>query len=154
MQFLLFVTVAIYLGNSGQHDVKLTYEIPYRLLHSEMWKANEPSGTAFYAVSVPELLDRTELEKLICEIISKERPPNFYPRLHISIYHNLDEYIPPMGAPGLEAKLRNHALASYIWNVTLPEAQNRLIIDRDNRGNALNPPEGFNFDHMKACGQR
>jgi hypothetical protein len=153
MQFLLLVVLSISVGSTGQRNMQPS-ELPYRLLHSEIWKPNDLSGTAFYAVSVTQPLDHGEIEKLICQINSKEKPSSSVPRLHISIYYDLDEYIPPIGAPSLEDKLRNHALASYIWNVMLPKAQDRLMIDRDSRGKLLTPSRGHDFDHTKACGPK
>ena len=95
-------------------------------------------------------LDCCDVERLICRVLFEQKPESFS-GLQISIYHDLDEYIPPAGAPTLEAKLWDHALASYMWNVKLPDIKNRLMVERNTRGEDLNPPQFYDFDHTVAC---
>jgi hypothetical protein len=103
-----------------------------------------------YVVSVDRFPSRGDLERLVCRVLSEQKPESFW-RLAINIYHDLDEYMPTAGLPPLEAKLGDHDLAIYIWNVDLPTAKNRLTVMRNTRGEALNPPQGYDFDHTVAC---
>jgi hypothetical protein len=125
-------------------------EVSYRLLKSYLPKASDRFKEAAFMVSVDRELDRSEVEALICEIVRNEKPAGFE-RLAIAIYHDLDEYIPPVGAPVLERKLAEHEVAHYWWNVGLTGSQQRLHISRDKDGKLLSPWKSYEFDHTTQC---
>jgi hypothetical protein len=131
--------------------MKLNSKTPYRLLYYTEPGVEDLSRTTFYAVSVARGLDHGQVEMLICQVIADKTPPDSASRVAISIYYDLDEYLPPLGAPSLEAKLRDHRIASYVWNSKLPKARDRLLLQRDNRGEAISPPRSYDFDHTGGC---
>jgi hypothetical protein len=103
-----------------------------------------------YIISVVTPLDVPQVKSLVCQVVAKEKP-SAYKRLLISIYYDLDEYIPPNDAPILDAKLAQHSLAMYIWNIELPQQRMRLTIGRDAQGKPLEKWRGYDFDHAKEC---
>ena len=140
--------LAIVLASLEETSLMQSENIQYRMLYEG--SVVKPIQNTFYAVSVDSFLDRATIEKLICQIMSRQKPEP-YSRLQISIYRQLDEYIPPVGAPSLEAKLREHALAYYTWNVSLPGTRDRLTIIRDKNGNVFKTPVRSQFEHKTEC---
>src|SRR6266404_4278332 len=132
MLLSLVLTIGIALGGREQNNGVQHSEIPYRLLWSDKLGEGDRSQIG-YVVSVDRLLDRADIEKLICQVVLKENPLRFS-WLAISIYHQLNDYMPPNGAPTLEAILRDHAVAYYRWNVSLPDSRNRLLLVRNRQG--------------------
>lgn len=125
-------------------------DIPYRLLGSDIPRQGDKLKQAGFVVSVERPLKRSEIEHLVCQVLAKEKPPG-YDRLSISVYVDLDEYIPDIGSPILAQKNREHHLAWYVWRNGLSSAR-RLTITRDTKGRSISPPDLFDFDHAKACG--
>jgi hypothetical protein len=144
---LVLIFLAVLCGIPEQNTVIREYE-PYRLLYSQRPGANSPIRDFGYVVSVDSYLDRSEVEKLICRVIQKEKPVDAT-RVSISVYHKLEKYAPTGGLPN--AELRDRLVASYIRNAKLQAAQNTLVLVRDTAGNSLNPPQGYEFDHTKSC---
>jgi len=143
--FLLAILIV-----SGPAQQKMTEELPYHLLHLDRGTIVGLTSVG-YAVSVDRLLDRQDIEKLVCQVLLKEKPPKAS-MLSVSIYYKLNEYLLTGGLPNLEANLRNHALADYIWNMSLPAMRHRLLVLRDIQGELLPSPQGYDFDHTKGCG--
>ena len=124
-----------------------TDELSYRVLYS----SNRPGGRSIgYVVSVDHLLDRNQIEKLICRVLLNEKAPTSS-IVGVSIYYKLDKYVPTGGLPNLEAELREHDVADYLWNADFPGARKRLTVIRDAKGNILDPPQANEFDHTTAC---
>jgi hypothetical protein len=150
MLFPLFLVISLSGVVAQKASVMVREEVSYRVLDRDSITLPDGSTKLGYAVSVDHLLDRTMIEKLICQLLATEKPPTFS-LLAVTLYHKLDEYHPTGGLPNLEAELRDHYLANYIWNVKIPEATDRLTILRGVEGNVLSPPQGYNFDHTKTC---
>jgi len=125
-------------------------ETSYQLLYSSASRPGRSSGVG-YAVSVNRFLDRPQIEKLICRVLLNEKagPSSI---LAVSIYYKLDKFDPAYDFFG-QAKLLDHMLADYIWNASLPGVRKRLTVLRNVQGDRLDPPQGHEFDHTKACDQ-
>ncbi len=124
---------------------------PYEILAIEKSAPEEHPRTVSIHVSVDKRLEKTDLEKLICELINTEKPQN-YDMLSIGFYYRLDEYIPALEHPGLTRKHQEHLLGSYIWNRKLPANRHALAIFKDKYGKSFEGrPQFFQFDHFKDC---
>lgn len=128
----------------------LTEEISYRLLKSDRRQFGKELSVANYAVSVDCLLDRPQVEQLICRVLQNERPAPFS-ILSIEIFYKLDKSFAAIGLESQGNKRRQYGLAGYLWNMKLPNQQDRLMVYRDVQGNILDPPKFYYFDHTKAC---
>src|SRR5262249_13090003 len=130
---VLCIALSIVLGASSAESRAIQSDrLTYRLLRADKLTIVGVQY-AFYAVSIDRCLTRGDGGGLICGVLSEKKPESFV-RLQVSVYHDLDESIPPAGAPTLEAKLRDHDLAYYMWNVKLPDVKNRLTVVRNTRG--------------------
>jgi hypothetical protein len=132
----------------ASHSAMITQEPSYRLLHSSILTVGG-AKVAGYTISVDDWLDRERVEKLVCHVLLKEKLPTS-DMVSIGIYHMLDEYRLTGGLP--QPKLLDHDMAQYIWN-TNPAVSDRIVLTRDIYGARLNPPEAYEFDHTKGCGQ-
>lgn len=121
--------------------------ISYRLLDSSRRKSGDLIF-ADYALSVDRFLDRSQVERLICQVLRDQKPAPSS-TLGISIFYNLDKAFVTGGLPNLERKRLEHAIADYFWNKSLPEKRNRLLIWRDAEGNLVE--KFYDFDHTTAC---
>ena len=112
----------------------------YRILSTYHWE----SLYKFW-VSVPEYLDRAQLKRTICELVSREKPEN-YERLIIPIALNLKT---------LNDYSRQYAdklLASYIWEIDLPDNAHALAVFMDAENNRFKGGPLFSpFDYTKEC---
>jgi hypothetical protein len=123
-----------------------TEEISYRLLDFNRRQFGD-TKIANYAISIDRFLDRPQIEQLICQILQKEKP-TYFSILSINISYNLAKRIP---LPLLGSEWMEHVIASYQWNIELPNQPLPLMIFRDVQGNFLDPPQFYDFDHTKAC---
>jgi hypothetical protein len=149
MQVTLSLSLALLLTATIKGQAPTPSEIPYRLLSSGTPKPNSPVSTAGYSISVDRFLDRPDIEKLICQVLRKEKPPKSS-ILGVSIFYKLDKLFVAVG-PNLEKALLDQTLAYYIWNVDLPDVRERLWVLRDAEGKAFDVQRGYEFDHTKAC---
>jgi hypothetical protein len=132
----------------GQEKSSPSQDVPYRLV-----KACIPSGilpSVACGISVDSFLDRQQIEKLICQVIRKERPVSSW-IFNITIYYKLDEVFATGVSPTLEKKLNDYIIAQYAWNKDIPGVQKRLWISRDLQGKPLSPLQAYEFDHTEAC---
>jgi len=126
-------------------------EIAYRVLDSQSPSERDPFKQASYIISVDQIPDRLGIQKLLCQVVTKQKPSN-YSMLRITIYYNLKVWVPALD--GDEKALRehfNHIVAQYAWNVRLTGKLQRLRIVRDGREEALSPPREYEFDHQESC---
>jgi hypothetical protein len=142
---LMIISVILAVGSGFSGRIMPTNEIPHRVLHEDRLTAGRMQ-TAFYAVDVEGLLTRADIERVVCQTLGKQKPEPLS-RVQISIYRGLDRYIPPDGDPVLEAKLRDHAVANYIWNINAPQARDGLTIVK---GQVVGP-QSYPFDHTTMC---
>lgn len=120
----------------------------YRLLYSAVSPVGGLRAIAYY-VSVDRFQDREHIEELICHVFRNEKlPPS--DMVSVAIYHKLDAYRPMGGLP--QPNLRDHDLAYYTWNIS-PEVPDRITAVRDLKGNLIDPPQRYDFEHVKACNQ-
>jgi hypothetical protein len=109
-------------------------QTPYKLLRSPRQDRPGLPSLQGYDVSVDRFLNRPQIEGLICQVLLNEKPgPSSI--LGVSIYYKLSEF-PPLAIGGAR-ELTEDRLAEYLWNISLPGARRRLIIDRDAEGNQL-----------------
>ena len=125
-------------------------DIPYRLLRSDLPKASDRMKEAAFAVSVDRPVNRADVERLVCQILVKEKPPR-YQTLNIRVFVDLNEYTPAIDSPDLDSINEQHQLAWYVWNRTLPRVRGRLVMTKDIDGNPLDPWQSREFNHEKAC---
>jgi hypothetical protein len=124
---------------------------PYKILSTEKSALGEHPRSVSIRVSVEKRLEKTDLEKLICELINTEKPEN-YDRLSIAFYYMLDEYIPPLEHQGLTRKQQERLLSSYIWDRKLPVDRYALAIFMDRYGKSFQGgPQFIQFDHFQNC---
>jgi hypothetical protein len=149
---MMLLIASLIAGGGLQSEVRVIarQEQTYRLLYSDNVNLSDGTRKVGYVISVDGLLARSDIERVICNLLLKEKPQGFS-ILAISLYHRLDEYIPPLGAPGLEAKLLGHDLAYYRWNSSLKDRRDRLLIVRDIEGRVLVQPQGHDFNHEESC---
>ena len=126
--------------------------MPYRLLKSSLPKESDQFKEAAFVVSVDRTLNEHEITTLLCEILAKEKPSD-YQRLTIDVYVDLDEYIPALGSPILERKLKEHHLANYVWARDIRGHGRRLAVTRDSHGRPLNHWHFYDYDHTNDCRQ-
>ena len=118
-------------------------ETPYTVIRATR-RDNLPGGSSLqgFDVSVDRFLDRSQIERLICQIFLKEKPRRSS-ILGVGIYYKLSD-LPRVIGGTLENRI-----AEYLWNGSLPGERRRLIIDRDADG--VHVPRGYEFDHTAAC---
>ena len=131
-----------------QQEVRaeMSEAVSYRILDAPY---NNIDNTIInYSVSIDRFLDRSQIGQIICQVIRDKKPASFK-ILTISIYYGLDKWIP--GGPLFEREYREHIVAEYLWNISLPEKRDRLLLLRDAQGGLMEPPMFYDFDHTKAC---
>jgi hypothetical protein len=115
----------------------------YHMLKEILPQADERVKAAEYFVSVDKPLNRSGVEKLICQIINSEKPPKF-DRLDISIFVGLEKY------QGLEDS-DPFQLARYVWNHSLPRVRGRLVMMKGEDNRSLDPWQSSEFEQDRVC---
>src|SRR5262245_33624277 len=115
----------------------------YRVLKANVPGPGDRVKAAEYFVTVEQPLNRSGVEKLICQILNSEKPPKF-DRVDISIFVGLDKYqTPEDSAP--------YQLARYVWNHTLPRVRGRLVLMKSEDNRPLDPWQSSEFEQDRAC---
>lgn len=119
-------------------------KVPYRLLLVTKTPDTETPRRINYFVSIEAFVDSSAVERLICDVITNEKPP-VVPEIGVGIYQGLERLSTADLVLGLEPK--GHDLALYLWSF----GKGTLSILRDPQGARLTPFRIYEFDHMKSC---
>jgi len=98
----------------------------------------------WYVVSVSVVPSAAALKTLICEVIRQEKPTN-YCILSISVFVDLDKYVPSVGHGDTEIdRIQDeHWVVRYLWNADLPNRRDRIMLVREERF--------VDFNHVRDC---
>ncbi len=139
---LLALLISVCGSSAGSQSERNTQPMnppkSYRLLAS-----GDSANGILYVVSVEAPLSPAGTKELVCEVVRQEKPLH-YRRLSIDVFVGLNSWVAPVGHGDTETdrKQYEHWIATYTWNVELPESKNRLLLVRD----------GFvDFDHLRDC---
>jgi hypothetical protein len=120
---------------------------PYRLL----WSGEpNPGGIPLrldYFVSVPNFIDRSAVEGVVCKVIKEEKPKQGA-EVGIMIFQGLKE-LSPLSLM-FDREPYEHDIAIYAWN----SGGGLLTVMRDLQGSRIKPLMTTEFDHSKACSNR
>jgi hypothetical protein len=125
--------------------------IPFRLIGTRHSAPSDAIREFEYNVSVEQNLDVSSIRNTVCQVLRSEKP-SAYEILAVTIYYNLERYIPEEGMDAkLAAELRERRIAQYHWNKDSPKDKRRLAVTKDAKGQSLKEWKFYDFDHMKAC---
>ena len=143
MSFLLLTAMASFGASRPQQRTAPDYKI---LLVVPKPDEGVPRSLEYF-VSVPEFLDRSRIEALICKFIDQEKPQ--VGAIGLSIYQGLDRIT--IGDLMVGVVPSGHDIAIYAWPST---KRGFLTVFRDPQGLRVQPLQRYEFDHEKACPKR
>ena len=115
----------------------------YQMLKANLPRPGDRVKAAEYFVSVEQPLNRSGVEKLICQILNSEKPPKF-DRLDISIFVGLEKFREPEDSDPYQ-------LARYVWNHALPRVRGRLVLMKSENNRPLYPWQSSEFEQDRVC---
>ena len=116
----------------------------YRILLVVPTPDNGVPESLGYLVSVPNFMDRTAIEGLICKFIAQEKPATR--GIGITFLQGLEKITRADLVLGTVES--EYEIAIYAW----PSSKRGfLTIVRDSRGAPIRPQQQYEFDHEKAC---